>query len=113
MLLSAEQESIVRELKLDLKFKYLEIIIKDYVKEAIKEFSEEQRRMEEQKKPLMTIDDIAKKFKVTKATVHNWMNKGSIAGQKFGKNRYFTEEEVQRSMAKYGYSKQWDSRVEN
>jgi hypothetical protein len=39
------------------------------------------------------------------------MKKGSIAGQKFGKNRYFTEEDVQSSMAKYGYSEQWNNQI--
>ncbi|MDN3549330.1 helix-turn-helix domain-containing protein [Mucilaginibacter aquaedulcis] len=107
-MLSTNQEAIIKDLRVDVKFLYLEKILKDYVKEALREYLNEQKKFEQQKKPLMTIDDIARRFKVTKATVHNWMKKGSIAGQKFGKNRYFTEEEVQSSMAKYGYSEQWN-----
>jgi len=43
----------------------------------------------------LTIGDIAKRFKVSKATVHNWMARGIIKGVKVGKNRYFTEDEIQ------------------
>ncbi len=109
---TSNQIEIIKELKADVKFRYLEQILKEYFKEALRELFLEQKQREEIDKPLMTIEDIAKKFKVTKATVHNWKNKGSIVGQKFGKNRYFTEDEVRKSMAKFGFSKQWDNRAE-
>ncbi|WP_428330557.1 helix-turn-helix domain-containing protein [Mucilaginibacter sp.] len=107
-----QQAQNIKELRADVKFRYLEEIIKDYIKEALTEFIKEQKEAEENKSPLLTIEDIARKFQVTKATVHNWKNKGSIVGKKFGKNRYFTEEEVRKSMAKFGFSKQWENRMD-
>jgi DNA invertase Pin-like site-specific DNA recombinase len=93
----------------DLKMEYLEEVFE----RLIDKIMENKKQSEQADKPLMTIEDIARKFQVTKATVHNWKKRGSIVGQKFGKNRYFTEDEVRKSMAKYGFTKQWDNRVEN
>ncbi len=112
-MLNSKDQEIVRELKLDLKIRHLEQIIKEWLSEALDAREAKSKLMQEESKPLLTIEDIAKKFKVTKATVHNWKNKGSIVGQKFGKNRYFTEDEVRTSMAKFGFSKQWDNQFEN
>jgi excisionase family DNA binding protein len=112
-MLDLKNQEIVRELRLDVKFRHLEHIFKEYLHEVLDEREERAKQQRAASQPLLTINDIAKKFKVSKATVHNWMNKGSITGQKFGKNRYFTEEEVQKSMAKFGYSKQWDNQFDD
>ena len=97
----------------DLKMEYLEFMLEPVIEKIFNRLVESKRKSEEERQPLMTIEDIARKFKVTKATVHNWKNKGSIVGQKFGKNRYFTEDEVKKSMAKFGFNKQWDIRTED
>jgi excisionase family DNA binding protein len=102
---NADDEQKIRELRLDYKIKWLEGIFKQFVKEGIAEFAIEQKQLEELKNPLLTIDDIAKRFKVCKATVHNWINRGIIVGMKVGKNRYFTEEEVRSALTKYGFNK--------
>lgn len=112
-MLSSNDQQIIRELKAKVEFKYLEEIIKDCIKESIKDLIKEYKTTQESESPMLTIEDIARKFSVTKATVHNWKNKGSIVGKKFGKNRYFTEDEVRTSMAKFGYSKQWDNRLKD
>lgn len=104
-MLNANEESIVRELRLDYKVKFLEKIFKDFVKEALSEHRNELKKAEELKNPLLNIDDIAKRFKVTKATIHNWINRGIITGMKVGKNRYFTEEEVRAALSKYNFNK--------
>jgi hypothetical protein len=104
---------IVRDLRADLKFKHLEQIFKDYFKEAISEWKEEQKKQDEPAKPLMTIMDLAKRYKITKATVHNWINRGIITGNKVGKNRYFTEEEARTALTKYGFTKQWENYIED
>lgn len=96
----------------DPNFKCLEIILRQLFTESLESFKKEQTTLLDGTEPLLTIDDIAKKFQVSKATVHNWKNKGSIVGKKFGKNRYFTQTEVRESMARYGYSKQWEGRTE-
>jgi hypothetical protein len=104
----SKDEQIIRELRGEYKFKWLEKIFKDYVKEALTEFSEELKKLEESKNPLMTISDVVLRFKICKATLHNWINRGAITGTKLGKNRYFTEEEVREALKKYGFDKQRD-----
>lgn len=98
----------IRSTRKEYQIKWLEEIIKQFIKESLDEFLQEIAKREESNQPLLTIEDIARKFQVTKATIHNWMKKGSIVGKKFGKNRYFTEDEVRKSMAKYGFTKQWE-----
>ena len=102
---NSNEEAIIRELRLDYKIMWLEKIFKDFVKEALIEHKQDQKQLEELKEPLLTIADLAKRFKVCKATVHNWINEGIITGKKVGKNRYFTEEEVRAALTKYGYNK--------
>ena len=106
-MLSNEIKNRVKNSVLDMQLEYLEEVFESLIERVIVKL----QNRDNEKKPLLTIDDIARKFKVTKATIHNWKNKGSLVGQKFGKNRYFTEVEVEQSMAKFGYSKQWDNRV--
>ena len=97
----------------DLKVQYLEEMLEPIIEKQFNKLLEAKRESEEQQKPLLTISDIAKKFGVTKATVHNWRKRGSIVGQKFGKNRYFTQDEVRKSMAKYGFTKIYDEDLDN
>ena len=104
-MLDTEQENKIRELRLDYKITWLEEIFKQFVKEAINEFKIEQEKQAELSNPLMKIADISKRFKVSKQTIHNWINRKIITGHKTGKNRYFTEEEVRQALTKYGFSK--------
>lgn len=55
------------------------------------------------KAPLLTIQELSVKLSVTKATIHNYLKKGLIKGEKMGKNRYFKMVEVNEAMRKYGY----------
>ena len=48
--------------------------------------------------PLLSIQDVADKFGVCKATVHNWIKLNYISGEKMGKGRYFDEQEVRQAM---------------
>jgi len=100
--------SIIRELRGEYKFRWLEQIMKEYFKEALEGLLTELKEREQEKSPLLTIDDIAKRFKVTKATIHNWINRQIIVGNKVGKNRYFTEDEVRNALKKYGFLKPFD-----
>jgi excisionase family DNA binding protein len=102
---NTNDDLIIRELRCDYKIKWLEKIIKDFIKEAFNEHGNDLKRAEELKSPFLTIGDVAKRFKVTKATVHNWINRGIITGMKVGKNRYFTEEEVKKALTKYGFNR--------
>jgi HTH domain len=99
---SNEDEQKIRDLRLDYKIKWLEKIFKDFVKEALTEHRDELKKLNDEKSPLLTIEDIAKRFKVTKATIHNWINRSWLTGNKVGKNRYFTEEEARSASKKCG-----------
>ena len=107
-MLTQELRNKIKDDAIFIKLEYIEYVMEPIIERILAKIYA--KSVEEPK--LLTIDDIARKFKVTKATIHNWKNRGSITGQKFGKNRYFTEEEIKNSMAKHGYSKQWDNRIE-
>lgn len=104
----AKDEQFIREIRTDYKIKWLERIFKDFVKEALTEFKEEQKKLEQLNEPPLNINDIAVRFKVCKATIHNWINRGIITGNKVGKNRYFTFGEVRAALKQYGFDKQRD-----
>jgi len=95
-MLSDNDEEILRELKTDFRFRMMEKIIKQFFTESLEAVLLKQKDLAEGAKTLSTIADIAIRFKVSKATVHNWLNRGLISGVKVGKNRYFTEEEIRK-----------------
>jgi hypothetical protein len=53
-------------------------------------------------KPL-NIPQVADRYGVTKATVHNWMKKGLIIGFKQGKGRYFYLHELDQNLKGYRF----------
>jgi hypothetical protein len=93
-MLTQKDEQIIRELRMDFKLKWMEQIMKQFFTESIESFLVRLKYQEKETKPLSTIEDVAIRFKVSKATIHNWMNRGIIKGVKVGKNRYFTEVEI-------------------
>lgn len=101
MLLDDDLRGIFGETTITIKMKYLAELFKPVMMNLLKEIEAE----EQNKEPLMTIGDIALKFKVSKATIHNWRKEGLITGHKVGKNRYFTEAEVSAALAKYNHHK--------
>jgi excisionase family DNA binding protein len=52
----------------------------------------------------LSIQEVADRYEVSKQTVHNWINKGTIKGFKQGKGRYFHMDEIEKSFAQYRYS---------
>jgi hypothetical protein len=89
-----KDEKIFDELRKDFKFRMMEKAIKQFFTESLEAVLLKQQDTKDGAKSLSTIPDIAKRFKVSKATVHNWINRGIVRGVKVGKNRYFTEEEI-------------------
>ncbi|SDM99605.1 DNA binding domain-containing protein, excisionase family [Daejeonella rubra] len=82
----------------------LEKAILENIKICIREEVQKILQMHiEDKAPLLTIKELAEKLKVTKATIHNYLKKGLITGEKMGKNRYFEFRKVLEAMKKYGY----------
>lgn len=53
-------------------------------------------------KPL-SIQQVADRYKVSKATIHNWMEKKTIKGFKMGKGRFFHIDELEKNLTKYRY----------
>ena len=88
-------EKVMADLRSDFKFRVFEKMIRQFFTESLEAVLLKQQYLRDGSKNLLTINDIAKRFKVSKATIHNWLNRGIIKGIKVGKNRYFTEDEIQ------------------
>lgn len=88
-------EKIMADLRSDYKFRVFEKMIRQFFTESLEAVLLKQEYLRDGSKSLSTLSDVAKRFKVSKATVHNWMGRGIIKGVKVGKNRYFTEDEIQ------------------
>jgi hypothetical protein len=93
----------VRDLRMEVQYVMLEQVIKTCFKEALVEFLKDNKLAVRADTPLLTIGDIAKKLKVTKATIHNWRRRGLIVGRKIGKSRYYTEQELNEALSQYGW----------
>jgi excisionase family DNA binding protein len=108
-MLSIQDAEIIRDLRTDYKIKWLEQIIKSVIKESINELRDEDKKLRDedklkvQKPKPLNIQQIADRFEVSKATVHNWMKRGSISGFKMGKGRFFHLDEVEKSLANNKY----------
>lgn len=89
----------LKDSNIDIKLEYLELILEP----IIERLYEKMKSKELEEKPLMTIADIAEKFQVTKTTVQNWIRRGTITGNRVGKNRYFTREEVITALNHHGW----------
>jgi len=50
------------------------------------------------KETLLTINEVAKKCKVTERTVHNWVNKGYMIAHKVGGRTLYKEAEIEEAM---------------
>lgn len=93
-MLTQKDQHTIKELRLKIKLKWLEQIMKQFFTESLEAVLSKNRDQIIETKSIFTIADICKRFKVTKTTIHNWINRGIIKGVKVGKNRYFTEEEI-------------------
>jgi len=99
----------IRDMRMEVQYVMLEQIVKEFCKEAIKEVLAELKKYNHGDSELLTIPQIAKKFQVTKTTIHNWRTRGLIVGHKLGKNRYYTEDEVNEALLRYG----WESKLQD
>jgi len=96
----------------DQELRYYKVIQNDPImrsnylmlKEVIRNLKNEWANEQIDKAPLLSIQEVAVRFKVTKATIHNWIKRGIITGKKMGKGRYFDEKEVRDSIDRFkGY----------
>ena len=93
----------VQNLRMEVQYSMLKQVIKECFKEAVQEFVKKLESNRKSESPLLTIGEIATRFKVTKTTIHNWRVRGLIVGRKLGKNRYYTEAEVSEALEKHGW----------
>ena len=77
--------------------KVLRELIREENLNLIKEF----KNLEEKKLPPLSIGQVAVRYGVVKATVHNWINDGLITGYKMGKGRFFDLAEVEMGLKDY------------
>ncbi|GAC1562718.1 MAG: hypothetical protein NVS3B13_36050 [Mucilaginibacter sp.] len=98
-MLSQDTRDRIKDFNLDIKLEYLEDVLRHLIEKII----EEKKGRELAIQPLMTITEVSEKFKVTKTTIQNWRRRELIVGTKIGKNRYFTHEEINAALKKYGW----------
>ncbi|WP_428331637.1 helix-turn-helix domain-containing protein [Mucilaginibacter sp.] len=82
-----------------LKFSDLRNLIREEFKKLLDSLDE---KKETAPKPL-SIQQLADRYEVSKATVHNWMKQDIIKGFKMGKGRFFHLDEIEKSLAQYKY----------
>ena len=99
-MLNTDVLSRIKDSNIEIKIAYLEQILEPIVDRIL----ERRNKIELEAAPMMTIADVAKKFKVTKTTVQNWIRRGTITGRRLGKNRYFSYEEVAGALAQNGWT---------
>jgi translation elongation factor EF-Ts len=73
-------EKVLADLRSDFKFRIFEKMIRQFFTESLEVVLLKQEYVRDGSKTLSTIGDIAKRFKVSKATVHNWMARESLKG---------------------------------
>ncbi|GAC1562719.1 MAG: hypothetical protein NVS3B13_36060 [Mucilaginibacter sp.] len=84
--------------------------LRELIQEEVNQFRKELRMLMDEVKRgqnldtrLLSITDVAKRYDVSKATVHNWIKKKLITGFKRGKGRFFYLHELDKSLTDYKY----------
>jgi transposase len=78
--------------------------LREILREELKQLLEELKKTEKKVLPPLSIGQLAEHYDVSKATVHNWINRGLVTGFKMGKGRFFHLEEVEKSLTRYNHS---------
>ena len=84
--------------------------LRNLIKQEVKQFREEVGKLMDEVKRSQQLDakplsilQVAERYDVSKATIHNWMGQGIIKGFKQGKGRYFYLHELDESLTRYKY----------
>jgi hypothetical protein len=75
--------------------------LRELIREENQKLVEELRKTDEKKQPPLSIGQLAIRYSVSKATIHNWINRKVITGFKIGKGRFFDVSEVERGLKDY------------
>lgn len=81
----------------DIKIETLRTMLREELTKILEEKEADGKR----KDPPFNIQQLADHFGKSKATIHNWLNRGLIVGFKMGKGRFFNLHEVEASLKKY------------
>ena len=76
--------------------------LRDIIREEVAKVIDEVNNKKTKPKPL-SIQQLADRYEVSKATVHNWMKQKLITGFKMGKGRFFDLVEVEKNLTQYKY----------
>jgi hypothetical protein len=82
----------------EVAFEDLRKLIREEFTKAIQELKD----LKQHAKPL-DIGQVAERYAVSKATIHNWIKQGIVTGFKQGKGRFFHMEELEKNLTRYGY----------
>jgi|GEM_PF-4067714 len=77
--------------------------LREMLREEFKQILKELNVVEKQKVAPLSIQQLADRYEVSKATVHNWRKQKLITGFKIGKGRFFHLEEVEKNLQQYRY----------
>ena len=77
-------------------------LLKETIREVIKELLQDLKGLNSKPKPL-SIAEVADRYGVSKATIHNWMKNGVVTGFKQGKGRFFYLDELEKNLTKFRY----------
>ncbi|HTE01713.1 MAG TPA: helix-turn-helix domain-containing protein [Mucilaginibacter sp.] len=76
--------------------------LRNLIKEEFAKAIQELKGLKQHTKPL-DIGQVAERYAVSKATIHNWIKQGIVTGFKQGKGRFFHMEELEENLTKYRY----------
>lgn len=77
--------------------------LREMLREEFRHIIKEMKEADNLKLPPLSIQQLADRYEVSKATVHNWRKQKLIEGFKIGKGRFFHIDEVERNLKQYRY----------
>lgn len=73
-------------------------VLRQLIREENLKLVNDFKELEEKAQPPLSIAQVAKRYGKSKATVHNWINRGLITGFKMGKGRFFDVGELEMNL---------------
>jgi len=71
--------------------------VRRIIREELKEFFNRPQNLNLDSPEPLNISQVAKRYGVSKQTIHNWIKRGKIESYKIGKDRFFDVVEVERN----------------
>ena len=77
--------------------------LREMLREEFRHVLKELKDVDNLKLPPLSIQQLADRYEVSKATIHNWRKQNLIEGFKIGKGRFFHVDEVEKNLKQYRY----------